>query len=121
MKADFWKVNIFRIILLVYMLAVGGIMLYGFIHEIVTSNIDLEQSFSDAYFPATLLMIFVLLIWLCCVIIPLLVSIYSLILHKNDDYTPCTPMELSVRIMLTLVKMLVYAFFSGFLFLLYYH
>lgn len=104
----FFKVNIFRIIRLLYMTVIGIFML---IYLTVNVFFRFPLPFGDAFFFNFLF--FRDLLWLCALILPVFFSARALIAHKNDAYLGYTSSEIFSKGIITLLILIGYSLCSG--------
>ena len=109
LNTDFWKANIFRIILAVYMVILGG---FVSVLAVITifRIIVLGERDGNGLWGVNLALAFVLLLTSLC---PLIITLCSLAAHRDDPYLPYTPTDIFVRVLLTLLKMIIYTAGSG--------
>lgn len=108
---NFFKVNIFRIVLLAFMLTISGIML---VHIINMMKYSIANGAGWDDFG---LFFFLFVIPVINNIAPIVYTIFSIIAHRKDIYLPYSGGEIVGKCFVTLVEVLLFALFSGFIFM----
>lgn len=119
----FFKVNIYRVVLLVFMLGAGAVSLTLLVNRIIEMIELSKQHDIISYLFAGSVPFFVLVMlfyftWLCNIIAPIVFTVVFLINNKAEPYFKPTAAEVTGRIFVTLFKMILYGLGSGFFFIL---
>ena len=122
---NFFKVNIYRVVLLIFMLGAGGFMLTHLGNSIIELIELSKQRYYDIidYSFAGSVQYFVLVmilysIMMCNIIVPVVFTVIFLVKSKAEPYFKPTAAEVTGRIFVTLFKMILYGLGSGFFFIL---
>ena len=122
---NFFKVNAYRIVLLVFMLGAGGFMLTHLGNSIIELIELSKQHYYDIidYSFAGSVQYFVLVmilysIMMCNIIVPVVFTVIFLVKSRAEPYFKPTAAETVGRVFVTLFKMILYGLGSGFFFIL---
>ena len=120
---NFFKVNIYRVVLLIFMLGTGAVSLTLLVNRIIEIIELSKQHDIISYLFAGSVPFFVLVMlfystWLCNIIVPVVFTVVFLINNKAEPYFKPTAAEVTGRIFVTLFKMILYGLGSGFFFIL---